>query len=114
LKPNEILPGLLGRLEAASRTARVALSNLRNQFLFSAAVSPVSATPWPPALWGLDFLFTLAQFNAAGVNMETGVNHLGFLSWYTPIGPDASGRPTPSVLRHAGFFAWLAAASAFR
>jgi hypothetical protein len=41
------------------------------------------------ALWGLDFMFTLAQFGAAGVNMETGVNHLGFLSWYTPIGLDS-------------------------
>src|ERR1700722_15346241 len=42
------------------------------------------------ALWGLDFMFTLAQFNAAGVNMETGVNHLGFLSYYTPIGVDSA------------------------
>jgi len=40
------------------------------------------------ALWGLDFMFTLAQFNAGGVNMETGVNHLGFLSYYTPITTD--------------------------
>jgi len=44
------------------------------------------------ALWGLDFMFTLAQFNAAGVNMETGVNHLGFLSYYTPIGVDSARR----------------------
>jgi hypothetical protein len=44
------------------------------------------------ALWGLDFMFTLAQFNAAGVNMETGVNHLGFLSYYSPIGLDSAHR----------------------
>jgi hypothetical protein len=29
--------------------------------------------------------------------METGVNHLGFLSWYSPIGVDKAGKfiPTP-------------------
>ena len=35
-------------------------------------------------------MFTLAQFNAAGVNMETGINHLGFLSYYTPMAPDGA------------------------
>jgi hypothetical protein len=42
------------------------------------------------ALWGLDLMFTLAQCGAAGVNLEAGVNHLGFLSYYTPIGIDAA------------------------
>jgi hypothetical protein len=41
------------------------------------------------SLWGLDFLFTLAQFNAGGVNLETGVNQLGFFSWYSPISVDS-------------------------
>jgi hypothetical protein len=50
------------------------------------------------ALWGLDFMFTLVQFNAAGVNLETGVNHLGFLSYYTPIGIDSGGKFIASPL----------------
>ena len=43
------------------------------------------------ALWALDYLFLLASYGCAGVNMETGVNHLGKISFYTPIGDDLAG-----------------------
>jgi hypothetical protein len=43
------------------------------------------------ALWALDYLLELASFGCAGVNMETGVNHLGWISHYTPIGDDLKG-----------------------
>jgi hypothetical protein len=43
------------------------------------------------ALWALDYLFVLAGHGCAGVNMETGVNHLGWISHYTPIGDDLKG-----------------------
>ena len=43
------------------------------------------------ALWALDYLFVLAEHDCAGVNMETGVNHLGWISNYTPIGDDLKG-----------------------
>lgn len=43
------------------------------------------------ALWVLDYLFVLSTFGCAGVNMETGVNHLGRVSYYTPIGDDLQG-----------------------
>jgi len=46
------------------------------------------------ALWTLDYLFVLASYGCAGVNMETGVNHLGRISYYTPIGDDLRGRYT--------------------
>jgi hypothetical protein len=85
LKPNETLPGLLGRLEADSRSARVPYRICETNSCFGGGKPGVSDT-MAAALWGLDFMFTLAQFNAAGVNMETGVNHLGFLSSYSPIG----------------------------
>jgi hypothetical protein len=87
LKPNAILPGLLGRLEAASRSARVPYRICETNSCFGGGKPGVSDT-LAAALWGLDFMFTLAHFNAAGVNLETGVNHLGFLSYYTPITPD--------------------------
>jgi hypothetical protein len=37
------------------------------------------------ALWTLDFMLLLAQYGCAGVNIETGVNQLGFISSYSPI-----------------------------
>ncbi len=40
------------------------------------------------ALWTLDFMHALAQAGCAGVNIETGVNQLGFISSYSPIGDD--------------------------
>jgi len=43
------------------------------------------------ALWALDFMFQLASKGCAGVNMETGVNHLGFISSYSPISGDHVG-----------------------
>ncbi len=43
------------------------------------------------ALWVLDFMFKLASAGASGVNMETGVNQLGFISSYSPIADDDHG-----------------------
>lgn len=44
------------------------------------------------ALWVLDYLFVLASYGCGGVNLETGVNHLGWISHYTPISDDLMGR----------------------
>jgi hypothetical protein len=46
------------------------------------------------ALWVLDYLFMLTSYGCSGVNMETGVNHLGKISYYTPIGDDLNGHYT--------------------
>ncbi len=89
LKPNGILPGLLGRLQDDSRASRLPYRICETNSCFGGGKPGVSDT-MAAALWGLDFMFTLTQFNAAGVNMETGVNHLGFLSYYTPIGVDSA------------------------
>ena len=43
------------------------------------------------ALWALDYLFVLASYDCSGVNMQTGVNHLGWVSKYTPISDDLAG-----------------------
>jgi hypothetical protein len=43
------------------------------------------------ALWVLDYHFTLAANGCSGANMETGVNQLGFVSSYSPIGDDGHG-----------------------
>ena len=44
------------------------------------------------ALWVLDYLFVLARYGAAGANLQTGINHLGVLSYYSPITDDRKGR----------------------
>ncbi len=43
------------------------------------------------ALWTLDYMLLLASSGCAGVNMETGVNQLGFISSYSPIQDDGRG-----------------------
>ncbi|HEX5226373.1 MAG TPA: hypothetical protein VFW44_01630 [Bryobacteraceae bacterium] len=89
MKPSTILPGILARLQAASFSSGVPYRICEANSCFGGGKPGVSDT-MAAALWGLDFMFALAQFGAAGVNMETGVNHLGFLSFYTPIGEDAA------------------------
>ena len=43
------------------------------------------------ALWCLDYLFQLAADGCGGVNMETDVNQLGWVSHYSPIFHEADG-----------------------
>ena len=43
------------------------------------------------ALWCLDYMFNLASHGCSGVNMETDINQLGFISHYSPIVHDTSG-----------------------
>ena len=53
--------------------------------------NPGSAIRFAAALWALDYLFVLASYGCSGVNLETGVNHLGWISHYTPISDDLMG-----------------------
>ena len=43
------------------------------------------------ALWCLDYMFLLASYGCEGVNMETDINQLGWISHYSPIVHDAAG-----------------------
>jgi hypothetical protein len=43
------------------------------------------------ALWCLDYMFELATYGCNGVNMETDVNQLGWISHYSPIVHDGQG-----------------------
>jgi hypothetical protein len=62
------------------------------------------------ALWALDLLFTLAFAEGAGINLETGVNQLGFISPYSPIFDDEHGHFTA----RPSYYAMLAFALAGR
>ncbi|MCX5772613.1 MAG: glycosyl hydrolase family 79 C-terminal domain-containing protein [Candidatus Hydrogenedentes bacterium] len=44
------------------------------------------------ALWCLDYMFQLASLGCGGVNMQTDINQLGFVSHYSPIYKDKDGR----------------------
>jgi Glycosyl hydrolase family 79 C-terminal beta domain len=55
---------------------------------FSGGGRPGVSDTMAAALWVLDYMFTLAASGCAGVNMETGVNQLDFVSSYSPIGDD--------------------------
>jgi hypothetical protein len=56
------------------------------------------------ALWCLDYLFRLASEECRGVNLETDINHLGWVSHYSPIYRDDSGR----LIARPGYYAMLA------
>jgi hypothetical protein len=43
------------------------------------------------ALWCLDYMFQAAAYGCNGVNLETDINQLGWISHYSPIVHDASG-----------------------
>ena len=58
---------------------------------FSGGGKPGVSDTFAAALWVLDFMFTLAAGGCDGVNIETGVNQLGFISSYSPIGDDERG-----------------------
>jgi hypothetical protein len=58
---------------------------------FSGGGKPGVSDTFGSALWALDFLFTLASYECEGVNMETDINQLGFISHYSPIVHDQSG-----------------------
>ena len=55
---------------------------------FSGGGRPGVSDTMAGALWVLDYMLTLASNGCSGVNMETGVNQLGFISSYSPIGDD--------------------------
>jgi len=61
---------------------------------FSGGGKPGLSDTFASALWALDLLFTLSFYEAAGLNLETGINQLGFVSSYSPIFDDQRGNLT--------------------
>lgn len=62
------------------------------------------------ALWTLDYMLLLALSGCTGVNIETGVNQLGFISSYSPIQDDLKGLNYAGV-PYYGMLAFAAATS---
>jgi hypothetical protein len=89
LKSNEGLTSILARAKAASSASGVPYRICETNSCFGGGKAGVSDT-MAAALWGLDLMFLLAESNAGGINFETGINQLGFFSWYSPIGLDSA------------------------
>jgi hypothetical protein len=90
LYPDPKLAPLLVELRTASASSRVPYRICETNSFCGGGKPGVSDT-FGSALWVLDYMFALAHADAAGVNMETGVNQLGFISSYSPIGEDEQG-----------------------
>jgi len=80
----------LTQLSAASRNSGLPY-RICEVNSFSGGGRPGVSDTLAGALWVLDYMFTLAANGCSGVNMETGVNHLDFISSYSPIGDDEQG-----------------------
>jgi hypothetical protein len=80
----------LARFQAASQSIHVPWRMCETASFSGGGKAGVSDT-FAAALWALDYLFVLASYGCSGVNMETGVNHLGVISKYTPISDDLRG-----------------------
>lgn len=96
LAPDPRLHQMLAELNAASRSCGVPYRICETNS-FSGGGRPGVSDRFASALWVLDFMYELAAAQCAGVNLETGVNQLGFISSYSPIGDDEKGNyePTP-------------------
>jgi glycosyl hydrolase family 79 len=81
---------MLQELSAASSAANVPFRICEANSFYGGGQPGVSDA-FVSALWVLDFMWTLAYGGAAGVNMQTGVNHLDFVSYYSAIRNDAKG-----------------------
>ncbi|HEX8712962.1 MAG TPA: glycosyl hydrolase family 79 C-terminal domain-containing protein [Terracidiphilus sp.] len=76
---------------------------------FSGGGLPGVSDTFVGALWTLNTMLLLAQYGCAGVNIETGVNQLGFVSSYSPIQDDGKGDNSAGV----PYYGMLAFATVF-
>ena len=82
--------GMLQELSAAASAAHVPFRICEANSFYGGG-QPGASDVFVSALWVLDFMWALASGGAAGVNMQTGVNHLDFVSYYSPIRNDPNG-----------------------
>jgi Glycosyl hydrolase family 79 C-terminal beta domain len=90
MREDTSIRGMLQELSAATAAAHVPFRICEANSFYGGGQPGVSDA-FAAALWVLDFMWTLASGGAAGVNMQTGVNHLDFVSYYSPIRNDANG-----------------------
>lgn len=90
LHPDPGLRDTLLRLHAISERSGIPWRMCETNSFFGGGRPGVSDT-FLASLWTLDYMLLLAQQGCSGVNIETGVNQLGFVSSYSPIQDDRNG-----------------------
>jgi hypothetical protein len=90
MREDPSIRGMLQELSAASTAAHVSFRFCEANSFYGGGQPGVSDR-FVSALWVLDFMWTLAYGGAAGVNMQTGINHLDFVSYYSAIRNGANG-----------------------
>jgi hypothetical protein len=93
LEPDPKLKDALMRLGNISRLSGIPWRMCETNSFFGGGRPGVSDT-LVGALWTLDYMLLLAGYGCSGVNIETGVNQLGFISSYSPIQDDGKGTNT--------------------
>lgn len=96
INPDPRLTDILTRMRVASERSKIPW-RLCETNSFSGGGRPGVSDTFLGALWTLDFLLQLATNACSGVNLETGVNQLGFLSYYSPIRDDENGKASPGI-----------------
>src|SRR5580700_9653361 len=90
MREDTSIRAMLHELSAASSAGHVPFRICEANSFYGGG-QPGASDRFVSALWVLDFMWTLAYGGAAGVNMQTGVNHLDFVSYYSPIRDDPNG-----------------------
>jgi hypothetical protein len=94
LKHDDRWEARLKKLQPVCKTAGVAL-RINEVNSFSGGGKPGVSDTFAEALWCLDYMFQLASCNCDGINVETDINHLAWISHYSPIVHDEAGNCTP-------------------
>jgi len=90
LAPRPSFVSMLHRIQKASAACGVPYRFCEVNSCFHGGKPRVSDT-FASALWVLDLMHTLAAHDCCGINIETGVNQLNFVSHYSPIYPIENG-----------------------
>jgi len=90
IREDKSLRGMLQELSTAAAASHIPFRICEANSFYGGGQPGVSDA-FVSALWVLDFMWTLASGGAAGVNMQTGVNHLDFISYYSAIRNHADG-----------------------
>ena len=109
MQPDPALKLKLERLAQVTRKSNIPWRMCETNSFFGGGRPGISDT-FAGALWVLDYMLLLAQYGCAGVNIESGVNQLGFESLYSPIRDDSKG-PVIAGIPYYGMLAFASATS---
>lgn len=90
LSPDTAWITRLGKLQQICQEHKIAFRINETNSFYGGGKAGVSDT-FGSALWCLDYMFLIASHGGDGVNMETDINQLGFISHYSPIVHDEKG-----------------------